>query len=154
MAVAGMLPALMMAAFRLRVVLEAPLEEGLHARVAAPLGAGQDVNSAALDHLPGAGAYPSADERVHAVVEQDLDQSAVGEPSVPHDAGGHDLPALHVVYLEVLRPSEVLEHLSVVVADSDSHVIGRQFVGRIKNMSQGKGLFRGVNPPAWTEAAV
>jgi hypothetical protein len=121
-----MLPAVMVVAFRVRVVLKPSFQESIHASVAASLGPRQDLDAAALDHLSGAGAYPAADERVDPVVQEYLDQASVGEASVAHYARRYDLSVLHVVYLEIFRSSEVLEHLSVIVAYRNLHGIGRK----------------------------
>ena len=99
---------------------EVAVDQRLGRIVRGPGDARIHLDAAVHEHVPGAVADSPADQCGDAVVPQELCQSAVGVAAGVQDGG---LAGLGVEDLELPGLSEVLEDLSIVVSNCESHVL-------------------------------
>ena len=63
----------------------------------------------------------AADQHIDVFLREQRDQSAVAGPVVLEDAGWSDCPVGHLIEFELLTAAKVLEDLTVVIGDCQSH---------------------------------
>ena len=103
------------------IVLQVPCEVCVDGSVRVPVDSGQELYPAGLDHLACTASDASADEHLDPLPHEDLPERTVGETIVPDDPRRNDPVVLDVIDLELLRPSEVLEYIPVLISDCDLH---------------------------------
>lgn len=124
-----------------RIIGKLSSQEGLYRRVGLAADAAIELNARLGQRHLGAAADAAAQEHLHLGVGQKSGQRAVSLAVGVHHLGGHHLPVLDVVELELFRVAEVLENHAVFIGDCNSH--------RICFLSQNKATFGGDRrPPA------
>lgn len=98
-----------------------PLQEGLHRSIGVARAPGDRPDARGLQALHRAPSQAAAYQRRDAQRPEHADELAVPLPARALHLRGDDLPVLHVVDLELLRPAEVLEHLSVLISGCNPH---------------------------------
>ena len=106
---------------RVRVVGQAPRQQGGHRPVGVPRRAGVESDARLGQSVSGAAADAAADEGLHAVLPQEARQGPVAAAVGVHHPAGDHRAVFHVVELELLRVAEVLEYLTVFISDCDFH---------------------------------
>lgn len=109
------------AALRIRIVLERACKQGFHlgigiagsTRIKLDTGFGQGAARAATDS--------AADQGIHAQLFEESGQSAVAVPICRDDLVGNNFAACGIVNLKLFRVAEVLEYVPVFICDRNFH---------------------------------
>ena len=66
-------------------------------------------------------AQSSADQCPDLVVREKPGQRTVPDPVGSEHFAGYDLSVFNIIHLELLRPSEMLEHIAILIGNRDLH---------------------------------
>ena len=122
-AVVALTVVVVVGANRVGVIIQAPGQQGVHLGVGVAGGAGEKLDARLGQGVAGSAADAPADESLHPVGSQEAGQGPVAAAIGVYHLGGHDLPILHLVNLELLRVSEVLKYLTIFISNRKFHLI-------------------------------
>ena len=111
----------MMIAMRIRIVFQVTFRECLCRSVRGSLHTGVKLNARVGQRHLGTHTNPAADQSVDFGCLQETGQCAVAASVSVYNLFADDFPIRHVIHLELFGMTEMLEDLSIIVCDCDSH---------------------------------
>ena len=111
-----------MAALHIRIIRQFTSQKRLHRLVCIPGHSAVKLNSAFRQSISGSASDAAADQRVHLKVRQKSGQGSMAASVGIHNLLIQDLLLIRIVNLKLLRVSEMLEHLSLLIRYCNSHI--------------------------------
>lgn len=111
-----------MAALHIRIIRQFTSQKRLHRLVCIPGHSAVKLNSAFRQSISGSASDAAADQRVHLKVRQKSGQGSMAASVGIHYLLIQDLLLIRIVNLKLLRVSEMLEHLSLLIRYCNSHI--------------------------------
>ena len=111
-----------MAALHIRIIRQFTSQKRLHRLVCIPGHSAVKLNSAFRQSISGSASDAAADQRVHLKVRQKSGQGSLAASVGIAYLLIQDLLLIRIVNLKLLRVSEMLEHLSLLIRYCNSHI--------------------------------
>ena len=111
-----------MAALHIRIIRQFTSQKRLHRLVCIPGHSAIKLNSTFRQSISGSASDAAADQRVHLKVRQKSGQGSMAASVGIHYLLIQDLLLIRIVNLKLLRVSEMLEHLSLLIRYCNSHI--------------------------------
>ena len=111
-----------MAALHIRIIRQFTSQKRLHRLVCIPGHSAVQFNSPFRQSISGSASDAAADQRVHLKVRQEAGQDSMAASVGIHNLLIQDLLLIRIVNLKLLRVSEMLEHLSLLIRYCNSHI--------------------------------
>ena len=112
----------MMAAYRIRIVIQSSRQELLHFLVRIAGTPRIQINPGLGKRCSGAAADTAANQHIHSAAQQKSRKSAVSLAVGIHDLRRHNLTILYMIHFKLLRMPKMLEHLSVFIRYCNFHL--------------------------------
>lgn len=114
-------PMLVMAAHRIRIIVKLTGKIGLYLRIRISLCAREQGNPRFCQRASRTAADAAADQYIHIALLKQSCQRSVALPVRSDHFTLYYLPVFHIIYLELLRMSKMLEHLTILIRYCNSH---------------------------------
>ena len=111
-----------MAALHIRIIRQFTSQKRLHRLVCIPGHSAVKLNSTFRQSISGSASDAAADQRVHLKVSQKSGQGSMAASVGIHNLLIQDLLLIRIVNLKLLRVSEMLEHLSLLIRYCNSNI--------------------------------
>lgn len=112
---------LVMAAHRIWIIVKLTGKIGLYLRIRISLCAREQGNPRFCQRTSRTAADAAADQYIHIALLKQSCKRAVALPVRSDHFTLHYLPVFHIIYLELLRMSKMLEHLTILIRHCNSH---------------------------------